>query len=336
MTLPAHLATWHVPAAVLGRAPNQRPAEAFARHGRGAHWTGTPQAPARLAITAGDWSWPIWDARTAQGLTIRVWPNPAVADQPARWTVPGGLPAVIPWHPTWRTASAEDRGVLIDDSAESPAKGWELLGLRQPWWFLEQLQLGVRTWGRYRPGDWIADMVHRRDGNEGFYLGRGCGAVPKRWGIVTATEVAQGRIAHPLAFAGLTQWGRGARHVAPATRVEWTASPPAKWLPEGDDDARVMPHGTRLAFDITDDDIARWVRQRGYKTPLAETATTFARALREWGCVLVETGTGDPQCETSGLRGPDAQLWAQLGVTASTAVTILDGLPFDRLYVVAS
>lgn len=223
---------------------------------------------------------------------------------------------------------------MVDDRADDPSSGWEVLGLRQPW-LLEQFALGLRTWGAYRPGDWICDAIaRRRPDNAGTYDFRGAGRVPKRCGVVTAGEVASGDVGHSMALTGITQWGPGARFVAPATRVEHPTTAPAgypKGLAPGS--TLAVPHGTRLALDIDDADIARWARR--HTGPLAETAKTLVRGLRDWGVTVLETGVGDPQIETTGTVGPDRQLWAALGVDDRTAVTLLDGLPWERLYVVA-
>lgn len=333
MTPAERVALYQTPAAQLARATNQAPADAFRHHSRRVHWTGTPTAAPRLGLTFRSWTFPVYSASAAAGQTIRVWRDPAAWDEPARWTVPR-WPAVIPWHPTWQPAEGEDRGALIDDDPRRPELGgWEILGLRRPW-LLEPLVLGWRTGGRYRPGDWIAGMVHRRTpDNVGRYQGRGVGDVPKRAGILTASEVASGHIDHALAMTGLTQCGPGATFVAPATRVEWSAGPPALWLPTGPD-PRVMPHGTRLVLRMTSAEIDAWSISRGHQGARAVTACTIARCLAEYGAILSETGVGDPQLETTGAVGPDGPLWRALGIDTETAAfTLLDGLPWDRLEV---
>lgn len=335
MTPAERLALFTTPVAELGPAADQAPVAAWVRWGRGAQWTDSTARP-RLSPTMGAWSWPIY--RADQSATrIRVWRSPATWDEPARWATIPQWPVALPWAPSWQPAwQGEDRGVLIDDDATG-AEGWELLGLRQPW-FLEQLAIGVRTLGAYRPGDWICDQaVRRTKANAGTFLGRGMGAVPKRVGITTATEVASGDVGHALAMTGITQWGTGARFVAPATRVEHPTKAPKGYPPAlGPGDTRALAHGTRLAIDLGDFEISSWATGRGYRGVLHSTACTLVRALRDFGAILAETGVGDPQIECTGLNGPDRLAWTALGLTEANAVSLLDGLPWDRLYVVAA
>lgn len=336
MTPAERLALFTTPVAELGPANDQTPAAAWVRWGRGAQWN-DPTARPRIALAHNAWSWPIYSAEQATR-RIRVWRSLATWDEAPRWSTLNATswPQTLPWADSWRPAWAgEDGGILIDDDSTG-AEGWEALNLRHPW-FLEQLGLTFRTLGAYRPGDWICDQLHRRTKtNAGTFDGRGCGAVPKRAGVTTAAEAAT-NIPHALALTGITQWGAGARCVAPATRVEHPRTAP-KGYPAalGQGDRRALAHGTRLAIDLTDYEIASWATGRGYRGVLHSTACTLVRALRDFGAILVETGVGDPQIETTGIAGPDRQAWAALGITEANAVTLLDGLPWSRLFVVAA
>lgn len=333
MTPSSRLALFTTPVAELGRAADQQPADAWRRWGRGAQWS-QPTASPRIGLAMAAWSWPTY--RADQSSTrVRVWRAPATWDEPARWTTVSTWPALLPWAPGWQPAwQGEDRGCLIDDD-HTAVEGWEALNLR-PAGFFDLVQLAFRTGFQARAGDWIADALARRTrANAGRYVGRGMGDVPKRVGIVTATEVASGDIGHAVAVTGITQWGPGATFVAPATRVEHPTTAPKGYPPAlGPGDRRAVPHGVRLALDLDDAGIAAWVRRRAFTGAKAHTAATFVRALRDWGAIVSETGVGDPVIETTGLNGPDAVRWRELGVTEADGVTLLDGLPWDRLFVV--
>jgi hypothetical protein len=248
---------------------------------------------------------------------------------------------VIPWDPAWLTATAEDAGVLVE---VGDGGGVEALNLRAAsWWdrFLIDWRLAL-SWAaeRTRSGDLVADALSvRTAANTGRYDGRGSGATPKRVGILTASEVLSGRVGHVVAAAGLTQWGPGATIGPLATRVEHPGSSPKGYpagLSPGAQPHTVVPAGTRLVLPMFPDEIGRWAAQRGYRGALAVSAATVARALGEYGwCHGAETGVGDPQIETTGVRNPaEAARWRQAGITSpAVAATLLDGLPWERVEV---
>lgn len=336
---------WPVPAADLPLSTDQRPAAAWRTRGRGAQWA-NPALPPRLALTYSDWSWPIW---TYDGSTPlrRVWRSPAHWDQPGYYPTAGSptptAPALMPWGPGWRTATAEDQGVLID-RRKDPRYGVEALNLR-PASFVDRFLI---DWAQTLAGsslrtteyDLIADALSvRTPDNTGSYDGRGMGGGhPKRCGILTADEVLSGRILHVLAVAGLTQWGPGAQYGPMAGRVEHPTAAPKGYpagLLSGAQPRTVAPAGTRLVLPLTPAEIAAWCARRGHTGARARTATTIVRALGEFGfCHGAETGVGDPQIETSGVRGEDTDRWRQAGISSALAAgTLLDGLPWERLEV---
>ena len=322
--------TLTVPAAQLGDANDQAPAAAWWQWGSSMNWGGRPGQPG-LPITARDWSWPIWQARDAAGRTIRVWRNPAVWDEPARWSTVAEFvrdtgPAVIPWGAGWRGGTGTDQGVLVDDGIGG---GWDALNLRPANW-LDAIPLAFRSRFQARSGDWVCDgLVRRTPTNDGTYEGRGAGRVPKRAGILTADMAANG-VTTALAMVGFNvQYEKGARFVAPATRVEHLTAaslgPTARTLPPGND-PRMIPHGTRFRLSMTDLELDQWsTRHAGAKRT---TALIVATGLRDYGWVCLETGTGRCQLESEGTLNPAvAAVWSSIGMrTDADFGNLLDGL----------
>lgn len=346
---------WRTPIAELRRCDDQRPAKAWSRRGNQRQWS-DPTTPARLLLPWEDWTWPIWLADLGEFPTRRV----NVWRSPAHWHMGGyyvtgapskTMPAIVPWGPDYRTATAEDAGSIVN---LPDGTGYELLNMRpaSDWdRFLIGLAMDLaekeRTGNPFawvdqarkpRPGDFIADSVFHRTPATAFRRrSRGSGDTPKITGIVEARHVLAGRIEFAAAVAGFTQFGPGARVGQLATIVEhpagapngYPASMPSGWQPD-----LVCPAGTRLALRITDAEIGQWITRRGYTGALARTARCFAVALRDFGFVHgAETGVVWPMIETSGIRNPaEAALWRQAGLsTKAVAVSLLDGLPFDQV-----
>lgn len=78
----------------------------------------------------------------------------------------------------------------------------------------------------------------------------------------------------------------------------------------------MVPDGMSGCLELSNDDIAAWVKQRGFAGPLAITARIFAVCLRDYGWTQAETGgwTVFP-CDGS----PAAQKqWKAMGLTPTT------------------
>lgn len=111
---------------------------------------------------------------------------------------------------------------------------------------------------------------------------RGAG-VPYLAGLVRPVEIRRGRIDHALAFGCRSPAGL---FVFPATKSDGSAGFPA------------LPEGARLQLDptLTDRDFAAW--------GLDEAGKTMARALQEYGMILVD-GSGHPKIYVEDIRTAD-------------------------------
>lgn len=338
-TVSSFIEAWTKPVSSLTRRSDQSSAKLWCTKGRYDQWI-NPSTPSRLALTYSDWSWPVYMS-APNTPTKRVWRSPSHWSQPGYYPTAGSpteaRPTVIPWDIGWKAATAEDGGVLIDFYDGSG--GVEALNIRVASDFdrflIDWAQFTSGRSIRTTPGDMIADGLSVRTlTNVGSYNGRGSGRTPKRMGIVTAAEVASGAIGHALAVTGFTQWGPSGYYVSPATRVEHSTKP-AKY-PNQMTNTDVPFAGSRLVLPMTDSAITNWCTKVGHTGIKAETAKTFVRAMRDFGFIHgAETGYGDPQIETTGIRNPsEATKWKALGIDSGyTALTLLDGLPWNLLEV---
>ena len=95
----------------------------------------------------------------------------------------------------------------------------------------------------------------------------------------------------------------------------------------------------RFALHISDAEITSWLDNKGYTGVLRDTARTFAKAWRDYGAIVAETGGYGIGIETDGLIGPAKNTWAELGIVDDGSTqpfgNLLDGLITEqRLYVV--
>lgn len=324
------------PVAMLGRAADQTAARNLRRYGRGQQWV-DPKAPFYIAVASSTWSSALHKAdRTTP--ERRVWRSVANWEADGYYATAGSptrmRPAVIRWAPDWTPASGEDRLALVD-YVDQPGHGVEALGLRAPW----PHEAFLISWatavdgdpGQYRDGDLIADSLNVRTPDNAYrYVGRGCGDVPAREGVITAGELADGRITTAIAMTGLTRWGPQAGWQPPATRVEWLTRPTGFPAATAPNDVRLPQAGTRWALPMSDAEIAAWADRRGHRGVTRRSAITIVQALRDVGCWEAESGKGDPQLQT-GRTG-----LAELGITARNEATLLQGLPYERMFVVAT
>lgn len=302
------------PAAQLGDANDQRPADAWWRFGHVANWQGTQSGQLGLPITCTAWSMPVWDG-TRTPKTIRVWPNPAVWDEPSRWSSVPAWPALVPWD-RFKAGVGTDNACIVDDVEVS----WEIQNLRQAN-LLDAIPLAIRTAGRARPGDYVCDLLHRVTSGcleDEKHLAGALGKVRDREGLLTADMAANG-VTTALAMGTFNaQFGPpalGPRFVPPATRIEHTSvSQRPAWLPAGDD-PRMIPRGTRFRLAMTDRELDEWAMR--YAGAKEMTALIIATGLRDYGWFDALTVSAGPYLQCAGVLNPSERAkWAAIGMTS--------------------
>ncbi|PWC35988.1 hypothetical protein [Azospirillum sp. TSO35-2] len=168
----------------------------------------------------------------------------------------------VPWNPGWRTPPGTDRKVIILDRASG--REWNLFQA-----VFEGGRLSA-TNGSLVPG--------RYDTYEGVNPpSRGAG-IQYAAMLVRAHEVGAGTIPHALAMSINNTDGRV--FVPPAAKLEH----PGPWTG--------IPEGTRFALAATDAEIDAWIGRLPTKPrgALAPAARTIARALRDYGWFITDTG----------------------------------------------
>ncbi|WP_448204591.1 hypothetical protein [Azospirillum sp. sgz302134] len=187
------------------------------------------------------------------------------ADGPYRIRLAWGGPLdgqFVPWNPRWRIPPGEDRKVIVLDRAT----GRE--------WNLYQADFAD---GRLRASN--GSLV---PGRYDTYTGtnprsRGVGIQYSAM-LVRPFEIEQGVIRHALAMTIDNTDGR--RFVAPAVKLEHPGT------------RRGIPEGTRFAITAGDAAIESWIRGLPEEIRLlcAPGARTIARALRDYGWFITDTG----------------------------------------------
>lgn len=314
-----------IPAAQLGDANDQRPARALWEYGRSVNWYSSQRGLVSLPITFERWSIPVWDGTKARGRTIFVHPSPGLVGEAFRWQSVGEWPVKIPWGSDFRTGLGTDSACIIFDGDLR----WEAQNLRP-----SNLFDWVQSFGRIKPGHWVADMLHRVSPGcveKETHIGSAIGRLTDLDGLLTADQAANG-VTTALALGtfnaqfGPPTMARPPRFVAPATRIEHTAitSRPS-YLPAGDD-PRMIPRGTRFRLSMTDLEIETWaLRYAGMKF---HTAIIVATGLRDYGFVDSLTVGADPYLQCEGVLNPSVRsVWNAIGIrTERDARTLLDGL----------
>jgi hypothetical protein len=157
--------------------------------------------------------------------------------------------------------------------------------------------------------------------NDPFQLGAG---IAKGFYLKPAT-----RLEHEYGFTGRTL-GFGSVTLTPFTDSERS---------------KTNPSGMRFGLNITETDIDSWLNSKNYQGVKRETARTFARAWRDYGAIIAETGGYGIGIELDGIIGgslnPAVAKWAALGITDDgTQAQSINTIDFkglitrDRLYVV--
>jgi hypothetical protein len=180
--------------------------------------------------------------------------------------------------------------------------------------------------------------------------------------FTTPEEVMAGEIRHALGMSipntatgpictaaqlGTTAEGKTCgTALAPASKFEWggvNSSAERKNIPDAFNSIytqdKMIPEGMRFAINITDAQIETWIQSQAKfnnDTKKANTARIFARALRDYGVMVVDTNGAKGQLQLAGAANPTArQQWASVGMDSEDDELILEGLiTKTNLYVV--
>lgn len=270
----------------------------------------------------------------------------------------------MPWNPAWKTARGSDNHMIILD--DRPGKegtiyslwGYNVGGCISDAIFFPNRVCGMAIRiGRGYDGNVIDYRTH-----EGYTKDRGVGLSPFAT-LTTADEVAAGEIRHALGVSipnpafgpectstQLQQpvnWNVVGKQcgtaVAPASKFEWKQTfttpfmnEPFKSIYTQD---KSIPEGMRFALDITYDQIEDWIDSRAdfaNDKRRADTARVFARALKDYGMMVVDTNAGRFSVQTEGGINPaSATKWNNLAMGPTYKDDLLDGLiTASNVYVV--
>jgi hypothetical protein len=160
-------------------------------------------------------------------------------------------------------------------------------------------------------------------------------------GLATPAEVASGDIGHALRFAVAGQMSMNGPQCPPDVttpndpRVGTTCgialAPGGKFdrvheNSSASEMAKMVPRGTRFVLDMTDGEIEQWLDSRGYSGTIRSTARTFAKAMRDYGLIIVMS-TGGPMTipVSGGKNAATAAAWRSLGI-ADDGRDLMNGL----------
>lgn len=323
-------------------------------------------SPNIMSLSIKDYSTPIYNAADAT-TTARVFQVVWSQNQQNLSHSGFSIGDTIPWNDSWKPGTGNDNIMSIINY--QTGKVYELWGVGQakPGCFdffgpnnaagydgnnpTHLCMAGVETYDNL----WTA-----KDGST--VIGRGMG-INKMALIVRADEVATGDIGHALpltisnpmfgptmvspAYDGL-QAGAGVTkgfYMKPATRLEHMMGTTidlgsSEVTPLTDEQrAKTVPSGMRFAIRITEPQITAWLDSKNYTGKKRESAQTFARAWRDYGAIVAETGGWGIGIETDGVIGPAKSKWQALGLydvaTDTVSNIAFDGLiTRDNLYVV--
>lgn len=271
----------------------------------------------------------------------------------------------IPWNPNWKTGEGGDNEIVILDDRPGPTQGriYGISGYKRGFQAVTQCGPFARN---ERICSYHVDVGRDLNGNyidyrtyEGFVSNRGVG-LSYYATLVTPEEVQAGEIRHAIgmsipntAFGPICtkqQLGTNAEGntcgtaVAPASKFEWGSSAHVATLSEEPLRSiysldKAIPEGMRFAIDITDAQIETWINSRANlknNQRRSETARIFARAIRDYGLMVVDTNGARPDIQTSGGVNPDSgAMWKNLAMGPEHKDDLLEGLiNSGNLYVV--
>lgn len=267
----------------------------------------------------------------------------------------------IPWNPDWRTGEGGDNEIVILDDVTGKGLIYGVSGYKRN--LAAVTQCG--PFGRERICAYNVNIGRDMKGNlidyrtyEGPTGDRGVG-ISYYATLVTPDEVLAGEIRHALGVSlpntavgpicTPAQLGTAAEGktcgtaLAPANKFEWGGVTRPSFMPEPFNSFytqdKLIPEGMRFALNIDDAYIENWINSRSdlkSNATLAQTARTFARALRDYGMIVVDTNGNRPAIQMSGAANPNARTkWEKAGLNATNDNKLLDGLmTASNLYVV--
>lgn len=176
------------------------------------------------------------------------------------------------------------------------------------------MEYGFYHASRRSDGNWQADngYVYPISGDASApRLGSRGAGIPYLAGLVRPWEIRQGHIDHAIAFA--YEFTKAGKCVYPATKTDGKSS-----------HQFALPEGARLQLNpaLTNADFDRM--------GLNAAGKTIARALQQYGMILVDTG-GSPKIMVENLAANPltTDSWASLGVDQRT----IWGIPYDQFRV---
>lgn len=328
-------ASWTCPAESIGYSTDPQLHEYARRLALYAGNLGQPNGwrPGDLGLQTTAYSVPIYDLDAPDVGTARVW----LTDASLRISPPGIAPgSLAPWSTSWNIPAGSDR-LLI---ARSPTTG-------MTWTYWGAGGSPLECFGATLLGaDWSRDVCaanvwatgNTTDLSAATADERGSG-LPKLAGIVTADEVARGRIGHALnltiaatmygpacpSVADATSPGAGVtcgHYLAPARKLEWNAGPTDANGPRCNNAPPAdlgrpytVPAGLRVVLDISPAELAAWLDDHAPTEPLRSTLETFADAMRTDGLMVTETSCWGAAIETTGHSNPtESARWTALGL----------------------
>lgn len=100
--------------------------------------------------------------------------------------------------------------------------------------------------------------------------------------------------------------------------------------------SKTIPEGIRFALNLNDTEIENWLDSRDYQGKKRDTARIFARALRDYGWMVIDTTRAAASFQMAGSANPQtAAGWRDLGIDGD-GMDLLHGLIHkDRIYTVA-
>ena len=267
--------------------------------------------------------------------------------------------ATIPWNDSWEVAEGGDNEVVILD--EVTGKMYEVSGFKKG--LPAITQCGIFFSGRLCA--YSVNVVRDSSGNIVDYRtyqgssppSRGAG-IPMYATLTTPEEVLAGEIRHALNLVinntsfgpecSKAQLGTSAEGntcgtaLAPASKFEWGAALKASDRATPNSTLKLnmtVPEGMRFALDANDANIESWISSRAdlkNNPRKAQTARVFAKALRDYGAIVVDTG-GVSSIQVAGAHNSKAEeIWSSLGIKAEGDRNLLDGLmTATNMYVVA-
>lgn len=254
----------------------------------------------------------------------------------------------MPWSSSWKSAGGTDANiVVIDDRPGKEGAIYSVWGYNKGNCVLISGPVCAYrvSIGRGFDGSIIDYRTH-----EGYTKDRGVGLNPYAT-LTMADEVEAGEIRHALGVSlpnnmfgpdctaaqlQSQNWNIIGKQcgtaVAPASKFEWKSETQLT-IPEWASTytrEKTIPEGMRFGLDITYEQIEQWILSRpdfASDSRRADTARIFARALKDYGMMVVDSNSSKTTVQTEGGVNPiSAAKWSDLHMGPSYKDDLLDGL----------